>query len=134
VTGLQKRKLAKKKTKEKTRKYTQNPPVPVHGVGVLNRWLPGYTLPGTRTGTRHPCRSPLLGRPATGRWDSKDLRPLPQSAGAQPPPTSEGLRFFARRYVLDPGTRIDDIHMVSVSNGYCRSLKIVITLDAADGV
>lgn len=38
--------------------------------------------------------------------------------------------FFARRYVLDPGTRIDTIHMGS--GGYGR-LKIIITLEVADG-
>ena len=60
-----------------------------------------------------------------------DAQPGASTTGAQPPATSESLRFFARRYVLDPGTRIDDIHMGS--SGYGR-LKIVITLDAADGV
>ena len=43
---------------------------------------------------------------------------------------SESLTFFARRYVLDPGTRVDAIHMGT--GGYGR-LKIVIMLEVADG-
>jgi len=43
---------------------------------------------------------------------------------------SESLKFFARRYVLDPGTRVDDIHMGT--GGYGR-LKIVMTLEVPDG-
>lgn len=43
---------------------------------------------------------------------------------------SESMIFFARRYVLDPGTRIDTIHMGP--GGYGR-LKIIITLEVADG-
>ena len=38
--------------------------------------------------------------------------------------------FIARRYVLDPGTRIDTIHMGSGGHG---RLKIVITLEVPDG-
>jgi hypothetical protein len=39
--------------------------------------------------------------------------------------------FFARRYILDPGTRVNAIHMGSGNYG---RLKIVITLEAADGI
>jgi hypothetical protein len=42
---------------------------------------------------------------------------------------SESLNFFARRYVLDPGTRVDAILMGT--SGYGR-LKIVLTLEVAD--
>jgi len=53
------------------------------------------------------------------------------STAAEAPMISESLRFFARRYVLDPGARIDTIHMET--SGYGR-LKIVITLEAVDNV
>lgn len=53
------------------------------------------------------------------------------SDGEAPAPSSESLRTLTRRYVLDPGTRIEAVHMGP--NGYGR-LKIIITLEAADGV
>jgi hypothetical protein len=49
VTWLQKRKLEKNKTIEKTRKYTRIPAVPVLGVGVLTG-LGERTLTPTRAG------------------------------------------------------------------------------------
>ena len=51
--------------------------------------------------------------------------------GEAPAPSSESLRVLTRRYVLDPGTRIETVHMGP--KGYGR-LKIVITLEAVDGV
>ena len=60
-----------------------------------------------------------------------DAQAFASTAGAEAPVISESLRFFARRYVLDPGTRIDTIHMGT--SGYGR-LKIVIMLEAVDSV
>ena len=42
----------------------------------------------------------------------------------------ESLKFFARRYVLNPGTRVEDVHM---GTGGYGCLKIVITLEVPDG-
>jgi hypothetical protein len=47
------------------------------------------------------------------------------------PAPSESLRTLTRRYVLDPGTRIETVNIGL--NGYGR-LKVTITLEAADGV
>lgn len=52
------------------------------------------------------------------------------SDGEAPAP-SESLGALARRYVLDPGTRIESVHIGP--NRYGR-LKVIIMLDAADGV
>jgi hypothetical protein len=58
VTWLQKRKLEKNKTIEKTRKHTRIPAVPVLGVGVLTGWENGpWPLPGRVTGIWYPCQS-----------------------------------------------------------------------------
>ena len=43
----------------------------------------------------------------------------------------ESLRSFARRYVLDPETRFDAVHM---EPGRFGRLKVVITFEAADGI
>jgi hypothetical protein len=59
-----------------------------------------------------------------------DARPFVCTAGAETPVISESLRFFARRYVLDPGSRIDAIHL-GTGAGYGR-LKIVIVLEVMD--
>ena len=53
------------------------------------------------------------------------------SDGKAPAPSSESLRTLTKRYVLDPGTRIETVQMGP--NEYGR-LKIIITLEAADGV
>ena len=47
------------------------------------------------------------------------------------PAPSESLRTLTRRYVLDPGTRIETVNIGP--NGYGR-LIVTITLEAADGV
>jgi hypothetical protein len=44
---------------------------------------------------------------------------------------SESLRTLSRRYILDPGTRIDTVQIGP--NRYGR-LKVIITLETADGV
>jgi hypothetical protein len=54
-----------------------------------------------------------------------------QTPGGEAPAPSESLRALTRRYVLDPETRIETVHMGP--NRYGR-LKIVITLEAVDGV
>ena len=54
-----------------------------------------------------------------------------QAPDGEAPAPSESLRTFTRRYVLDPGTRVETVHMGPKRYG---RLKIVITLDAADGV
>jgi hypothetical protein len=53
------------------------------------------------------------------------------SPDGEAPAPSESLRTLSRRYVLDPGTRIETVNIGS--NRYGR-LKITITLEAADGV
>ena len=47
------------------------------------------------------------------------------------PEPSESLRTLARRYVLDPGTRIET---VNIGPKRCGRLKIIIALEVADGV
>lgn len=47
------------------------------------------------------------------------------------PAPSDGLRTLTRRYVLDPGTRIET---VDIGPNQCGRRKITITLEAADGV
>jgi hypothetical protein len=47
------------------------------------------------------------------------------------PKPSESLRNLSGRYVLDPGTRIETVH---IGPSRCGRLKIIITLEAADGV
>ena len=60
-----------------------------------------------------------------------NVQPFTPTPGVEAPVISESLRLFTRRYVLNPGTRIDTIHMGT--SGYGR-LKIVITLEAVDSV
>jgi hypothetical protein len=50
---------------------------------------------------------------------------------AEAPAALEGLRTLTRRYVLDPGTRIETVDIGP--NRYGRR-KITITLEAADGI
>ena len=47
------------------------------------------------------------------------------------PALSESLRNLTRRYVLDPGTRIETVNIGP--NRYGR-LKVIIELEVADGV
>jgi hypothetical protein len=47
------------------------------------------------------------------------------------PAPSESLRILTRRYILDPGTRIETVNIGP--NRYGR-LKIIIALEVADGV
>jgi len=55
----------------------------------------------------------------------------PRAQTAEAPAPSGSLKSFARRYILDPGTRIDTVYMGSTEYG---RLKVIITLEAADGV
>lgn len=63
--------------------------------------------------------------------DEDGTQPYASGAPAGAPSDSESLMLFARRYVLDPKTRVSDIHMGSGNHG---RLKIVITLEAADEI
>jgi hypothetical protein len=45
--------------------------------------------------------------------------------------SSESLKTLSKRYVLDPGTSIET---VQIESGRCGRLKIIITLEAADGI
>lgn len=47
------------------------------------------------------------------------------------PALSESLRSLTRRYVLDPGTRIETVNIGP--NRYGR-MKVIIALEVADGV
>jgi len=48
---------------------------------------------------------------------------------AEAPNSSEGLKAIARRYILDPDTNVDDVHMKPSA---CGRLKVTITLEVAD--
>ena len=50
---------------------------------------------------------------------------------AEAPGSSESLKTFARRCILDPGTNVGIVHMESSA---CGRLKVTITLDVADNV
>ena len=55
----------------------------------------------------------------------------PYASTAQALASSENFKSFVRRYVLDPGTRFDRVQM---EPGRPGRLKVVITLEAADGI
>ena len=69
------------------------------------------------------------GMPSAQRAGAADAQPYASTAQALM--YWESLRSLARRYVLDPGTRFDTVHM---EPGRYGRLKVVITLEAADGV
>jgi hypothetical protein len=50
------------------------------------------------------------------------------------PASSESLRSLTRRYVLDPGTRIETVQTVNIGPNRYGRLKIIIALEVADGV
>jgi hypothetical protein len=71
---------------------------------------------------------PTLGEASAHKAGSDVQALTPDGEGSG---SSESLRILTRRYILDPGTRIETVHIGP--SGYGR-LKIIITLDAADGV
>ena len=70
-----------------------------------------------------------LGTASAQNAGAADARPYASTAQALA--SSENFRPFVRRYVLDPGTRFNSVQM---EPGRYGRLKVVITLEAADGV
>ena len=70
-----------------------------------------------------------LGGPSAHSVTGNDVQAFAPDGEAPAP--SESLKILTRRYVLDPGTCIETVHIGP--NRYGR-LKIIITLEAADGV
>ena len=70
-----------------------------------------------------------LGEPSAHRAVGNDIQAF--ASDSEGPAPSESLRILTRRYVLDPGTRIEAVH---IEPNTCGRLKIIITLEAANGV
>ena len=72
---------------------------------------------------------PTLGRASAHSTTWSDVQVLAPDGGGPIP--SESLRTLSRRYILDPGTHVETVHIGP--NRYGR-LKVIITLEIADGV
>ena len=72
---------------------------------------------------------PALGGASAHGTTWSDVQALVPDGGGPTP--SESLRTLSRRYILDPGTHVETVHIGP--NRYGR-LKVIITLEVADGV
>ena len=76
-----------------------------------------------------PTLGAAVGGPSAHSVTGNDVQAF--APDGEVPAPSKSLETLTRRYVLDPGTRIEAVHIGP--NRYGR-LKIIITLEAADGV
>lgn len=72
---------------------------------------------------------PTLSRASTYSAAGNEVQASVPDDDAQKP--SESLKTISKHYVLDPETHIETVHIAPSRCGY---LKIVITLEAADGI